>query len=152
MEANQNLLNADLHIDEIGHTHLRETARWVKFLGIMGIIISVFLAIAGIVFAMSANTLERYGGNSSLVEFSAGLIGAMYIIIAAIFFFMSLYLFLFGSKLKTALQTSDQQVFNEALLNQKRYYRIVGIITIVYVCLVSIVLLFGILAALFAAR
>ena len=61
-----------------------------------------------------------------------GFIMVFYVIIAAVLFAMSLFLYKFGAKMQVALKTSDQDNLNLSLLNLKIYYRFAGIITIIY--------------------
>ncbi len=139
----ENLLATELQVDETASYHLRETARWCKFLGIAGMIISILIALVGIFVGFLFNSMSsRYGsGPANLI--GSGFISIFYLIIAAITFFTSIFLFFFGSKMKTALQILNQETFNEALLNQKRYYRIIGIITIIYLSFIALGVIFG---------
>ena len=44
---NQNYLSNDLTLDAVANAHLKETARWGKFLGITGMVVSVLFIIFG---------------------------------------------------------------------------------------------------------
>ena len=85
----------------------------------------------------------------SATLFGIGFLSVFYVIIAAIFFFLSVFLFHFGVKMKKALQYTDQELFNDSLLNLKRYYRVMGIITIIYLSFLALTLLFGLIGLLF---
>jgi len=60
MDTNRNLLNEDLQVDSIAITHLKETAMWSKLFAIVGLVISVILAIAA--FFMGALMESLSGG------------------------------------------------------------------------------------------
>ena len=45
MEANESLLNNELHIDATAQSYLSETAKWGNFLSIVGFILSGLIAI-----------------------------------------------------------------------------------------------------------
>ncbi len=141
MEPNQNLLTTELHIDAIGHTHLKETAMWARFLGIVGIVVSILLVIIALFAGSFLATLGS--GMSTTAPVGAGLISGIYIIIAAIYFVISLFVFRFGVRMKSALRSSDQDVLNGAFHNLKLVYRILGIIMIIYIGLMAL----GIVAA-----
>lgn len=152
METNQNLLNADLQIDAISHAHLYETAKWATFLAILGFIGSGIVALVA-VFAgtfLGALGSSPYGGGSALI--GAGFVTTIYLVIAAIYFFMSLFLFRFATKMKTALNTTDQESLNNSFLNLKNLYKMMGILTIIYLAILVLALIFGVGAALFMAR
>ena len=150
MENNENLLTAELQVDSIAYAHLHETARWAKFLSVIGFIISVFLLLAAIfagAFLSSFSGTGGVGGINSMI--GTGVLSAVYIVIAVVYFIMSLFLFRFATKMRMALQASDQDNFNVSLYNLKMVYRITGIIVIVYLALVTLALIFGIGAAAF---
>ncbi len=147
METNPNLLNEDLQVDSIGHSHLKETAMWAKLLGIVGIIMSVLFA----VFALFAGTILESMSGGMLYTGGAGImVSVIYLIFAGINFALSLFLFRFATKMKLALQTIDQENFNVSLYNLKLFYRVAGIIVIVYLAFLILALVIGVGAAAFA--
>lgn len=147
MESNQNLLNSDLQIDQSSHIYLSETARWANFLSIVGFVLSVILAIAGLFMGVFLGSTSSTYGNSSFI--GAGFAAVFYLIIAALYFVMSLFLYRFASKMKMALYTNDQETLNNSFLNLKNLYKMMGILTIIYLCLIVLFMIFGIGAASF---
>ena len=148
MEIENNLLENELLIDTVSQVHLKETAMWAKFLAIGGFIMSILIAI-GAVFAgtmFNKLTAGMPGGNKGGVM-TGGVIMVMYLLIAAVAFFMSLFLFRFGVKMKVALITNDQESLNLSFQNLKVYYRFAGIITIIYLVILLLALLGGIIPA-----
>ena len=148
METENNLLENELLIDSVSQVHLKETAMWAKFLAIAGFIISILIAI-GAVFAgtmFNKLTAGMPGGNKGGVM-TGGVIMVMYLLIAAVAFFMSLFLFRFGVKMKVALIINDQESLNLSFQNLKVYYRFAGIITIIYLVILLLALLGGLIAA-----
>ena len=107
MAIENNLLENELLIDSVSQFHLKETAMWAKFLAIAGFIISILIAI-GAVFAETMFTKLTAGmpGGSKGGMMTGGVIMVMYLLIAAVAFFMSLFLFRFGVKMKVALITN----------------------------------------------
>lgn len=147
MESNQNLLNSDLQIDQSSHIYLSETARWANFLSIVGFVLSVILAIAGLFTGVFLGSMSSTYGNSSVI--GAGFAAVFYLIIAVLYFVMSLFLYRFASKMKMALYTNDQETLNHSFLNLKNLYKMMGILTIIYLCLIVLFMIFGIGAASF---
>ncbi len=150
MENEQNLLNTDLHVDYLGATHLRETAKWAKFLAIVGFVICGILIIVAVFAGTLLSTMSGGLGSPASQSFlGAGFLSAIYIVIAVIYFVLSLFLYRFASKMQVALLSTDQENFNVALYNLKLVYRITGIIVVVYLAIVALATIFGIGAAAF---
>jgi hypothetical protein len=147
MEPHQDLINNSLQIDTTAHAHLAETAKWANFLAIVGFVLSCIIAIV----ALFAGTLlgsmsQSFGNSGSMI--GAGFITFIYLIIAAVYFFMSLFLFRFASKMKTALYSNDQEHLNNSFMNLKNLYKLMGILTIVYLGFLALALILGIGSAL----
>ena len=150
MEQTQNLLSSDLQVDPIATVHLKETAMWAKFMAIVGLVLSILLGILALfIGTIMANLGRGFGGNPVMSGMGTGLLTVYYLFIAAIYFFTSLFLFRFATKMKQALFTSDQENFNASLLNLKLVYRIMGIIMIIFLSFMALALIGGIFAAAF---
>lgn len=151
MEQTQNLLSSDLQVDPIATGHLKETAMWAKFMAIVGLVLSILIGILALfIGTIMANLGGRgFGGNPVMSGMGTGLLTVYYLFIAAIYFFTSLFLFRFATKMKQALLTSDQENFNASLLNLKLVYRIMGIIMIIFLSFMALALIGGIFAAAF---
>jgi hypothetical protein len=144
METNQNLLNEDLQIDDTSRSYLGETAKWASFLAIVGFIGSVIIVILAFVLVSSLDRLEGYGSYSRYNGMAATTIMIVYIIIGVILFFLSLYLYRFADKMKTALQTADQGELNQSFMNLKSLYKMMGILTIIYLSFIVLGLLISV--------
>jgi heme/copper-type cytochrome/quinol oxidase subunit 2 len=99
-------------------------------------VLSIFLVLAGLFAGTFLASLS--GASGSQVPVSAGLISGLYIIIAVVYFLLSLYLFRFAVKMKTALASNDQDVLNGSFQNLKIVYRIMGIIMIIYLGIIAL--------------
>ncbi len=142
MESNQNLLNSELQIDTIAHAHLAETAKWGFFLSIVGFILSVIIALVGLFAGTFFSRATSSFGDGALM--GAGFLTFIYLLIGALYFFMSLFLYRFATKMKAALYSNDQDSLNNSFSNLKGLYKLMGIITIVYLSFIALALLFGI--------
>ena len=151
MDTSENLLSAELQLDTISLVHLKETARWAKFLGIMGFIFSVLIGIAGLFAGTVLSSMSKMNPGTNMF-INTGVISVIYLVIGLIYFLLSLYLYSFGSKMQVALRLTDQSVFNDSLLNLKRVYRMMGVITIIYLAIIALVMIGGIIAAVFMRR
>ncbi len=146
METHENLLNAELQIDSVAHAHLAETAKWGIFLSILGFIFTGLFVLIAIFAGTFLTTMNPYGGASAMM--GAGFLTTIYLIIAAVNFFMSMFLYRFSAKTKAGLYSNDQDSLNSGLANLKNLYKMIGIIAIIYLAFIALALIFGIGAAL----
>jgi hypothetical protein len=126
----------ELQIDQQSISYLGETARWARFLSIVGFVLCgvmiVFALFAGSILA----SLSRLGSTDTSLTGAMGMGGAalslVYIVIALLYFFPCLYLFNFAAKMQAALRNNDQTTLNNSLGNLKSCFKFVGILTIVF--------------------
>ena len=96
---NLDLLNNDLQLSPPGLNYLLESAKWGKFLAIMGFILCGIMAILSFVLPAFMSRLPPY--NSMPSTFSSGVQSAMtivYLAAAVLLFFPCLYLYKFSIK------------------------------------------------------
>lgn len=147
MEHNPTASLFSLSIDPVTKAHLAETARWARFLSIVGFVLLGLMILVGISVALFVGRpLDTYGGNSVFDAFSVGM-SFMYLIAAVIWFFPLLFLFRFASRMKTALNGNDQNALNTSFGNLKSCFRYVGVITIIVFALYALALVFAIVGA-----
>jgi hypothetical protein len=144
----QELGKEPLRVDEFTRRHLGELARWARFLGGAGLILTVSFAFV-LVSSGSALIQNMYKTNPGLKSVEGGEKILAYIMLAFLLipFFMSLHLFRSGNRLLLGLGHERQDYLNNALYNLKLVFRIFGIFIIVYLSF-SIL---GFLAVLFTA-
>jgi hypothetical protein len=116
---------------------LRQTKPWTMLVSIVGFIYVGFMVILGIGSMFMLSMFDRT--NSVL----SGMLGAVYIIMAVVYFFPTLFLFKFSSSLGRLIDGGGATEMEEALLNQKSFWKFIGILTVVGIVL-SII---GIIAA-----
>jgi hypothetical protein len=151
MEQTQTDSLFSLSIDPVTKAHLHETAKWGRFLAIVGFIFLVLMIVAGIFLStIMANTMggmDATGmGSNYFAGFGVGM-AVLYIILAVIWFFPLLFLLRFSNRMRTALAGNDQQALNVAFQNLKICFRYVGIITIIILAIYAIAVVFGIMGA-----
>jgi hypothetical protein len=156
MEENQTQLFS-LTIDPLIKSHLSETARWGKFLAILGFIMCGLVVVVGIFFGSLFGTLMNRTENpyGSTVDYSGSfgaVMAVVYVIIAVVYFFPCLFLYRFSTKMKTALNGNEQSDLTLAFQNLKSLFRYVGIITVIFLGLYLIIILFAVLGMAFVGR
>lgn len=138
---NSDLLKSQLEVNDAAASHLYETAKWGKFLAIVGFIFCGLFILLGIYIAVAVNSLSYY--RSAFSGFGPA-IGIFYILFALIFFFPFLFLMRFSTKIKVALNTSDQETLTEAFNQHRRMYKYIGIIAIIIISIYLLVIVLAI--------
>ena len=139
-QSNQNLF--DLQLDQQSFAYFRESAKWAKFISIIGFIFCALM----VIFALFAGTMfasmgAAFGAGSAV----SGGITVFYILFAILWFFPCLYLYRFASQMQTAIENNEQVKLQNSLMNLKSYFRFMGILFIVILALYALAIIGGIL-------
>jgi hypothetical protein len=112
---------------------LQQAGKWAIFLGIVGFIFTAIIAIG----ALSVGTLITYLATiNPLMQVPAGMgiiLTVVYLLIALLFFFYSLYLYQFGSRIKKGMYLNSEEETTLAFSKLKSFFKLWGIITIVII-------------------
>ncbi len=125
------------NFDDLVITHdvrmfLQETAKWAKFLSIVGFVMLGFLVIMALFISVFMGAMmSEMPEAGPFGAMGGGLIGVFYILIALIYFFPILYLYRFATKMKTALNNNDQSYLSASFKNLKSCYKFMGIFMII---------------------
>ena len=153
MEQPSNLF--ELQLDQSSLNYLNESARWARFLGIIGFIFTGLMVIVGLFFggAMASMMSGMSGGESAPISnvFSFFMSFA-YIVGALLTFFPSLYLFLFSSKMRKAFHNNDQLVLTDSLKNLKSFFKFYGICMVIILSVYALAIIAGIVGAVIGSR
>lgn len=143
---NYDLLNNELTITSSIHGYLKESAKWAKFLAIMGFVF------AGLMFIISFLLPEMLMQTAGYSQFSS--FGSLRIVVTIIYLTMSvlmvvpcLYLFRFATKAKMALTSFDQEELDLSLMNLKSMFKFWGITMIVILGLYALIFLISFITA-----
>jgi len=150
MEQNTQTGLFELHIDAPSSAYLSESAKWAKFLAILGFIVCGLIVLASF-FAGSvlSAAFSRYGteGGSAISGVGGAFVTILYILIALLYFFPCLYLFRFATKMQLAIRNNDQEQLNNSFKNLKSWFRYIGILTIILMSLYALALIFIVIGA-----
>ena len=128
----------ELKIGENAKSFLLETAKWAKFLAILGFIGIGFMILAALMMMVLGSVI----GNSS--GFSPGILGLTYLVMSVLYFFPTLYLFNFASKIKSAILNQNQQDSDLGLENLKKTFKFMGIMAIVVIAIYILAIFVGV--------
>ncbi|WP_295127506.1 DUF5362 family protein [uncultured Chitinophaga sp.] len=130
----------DLRVDEEVSSYLGQTARWAKFIAVAGFVMCGFLFIAAFfVGTLMTAYSEAYPGG-------AGVLTAIYVVLAVVMFVPYLYLYNFASKMQKALQSVDQHTLAKSFANLKSCFKFIGIATIIMLAMYALVFIGGVAA------
>jgi hypothetical protein len=130
MEQNPGAPLLDFSVTPDMGSHLKETARWTRFLSIVSFI-GLLLLLIGMVAASSVLTpmiskvVPGLAGNA-LSGLIFGILGVA-LVIGGILVFL---LYRFSSTMKSAIELNDHALFNKALRSLKTYFLIYGVFAI----------------------
>jgi len=135
-----------LLVTEEIRSYIYETAKWTKFLSVVGLVFAVFMALA----AFSANAIiegiAATTPNNPLVQLGTSFIMVYFLCISLMLFYPSFLLFKYANAAKTAVLYADQENFTVAMKKMKSVFKFWGIMTIVVLAMYILSLLLVIVA------
>jgi len=119
--------------------YLLETSKWSKFIAIVGFVGIGILAVIGILMLIGFSFLGNlYKGIPMWI------VGVVYIVMSVIYYFPTIYLYKFSTKIKQGLQLEGEMVLADGFLNLKKVFKFIGILTIVILSIYVLALLIAI--------
>lgn len=129
--------------------YLKETAKWGKFLSIVGFVGIGFFVIAafgmGTIFSKLSNQpgMEAFGG----MNMGFGLT-FIYLLMGLVWFFPVLYLFKFSTGVLKNIESFNSYAIEIALGNLKSLFKFYGIVTLVFISFYALVIVFALIGGL----
>jgi hypothetical protein len=127
--------------------YLSTTAKWTKFMAIIGFVITGFLLLLGAALFFFYAAIGRGMGNTGPLSLvSPSLLGGIYFIIAFIYLWPVIYLNNFSNYATRAVRTSDSVQLTKAFRNLKQLFQFIGILTIL-VLVIYLIAIIGLVVA-----
>jgi hypothetical protein len=123
--------NRQLFISPIASGYLNETGKWGKFIAVVGFCFVGLMVVGGL---FAATIFSTMGSANPAMPFPGFLVGGIYAVLGALYFFPFYYLFKFATELKTALVSTNNQLLDSAFENLKSHYKYIGILMIIMLC------------------
>jgi hypothetical protein len=115
---------------------LRQTKPWVRFIAILGFIVTGFIVLGALIMLILGAGGIASGGRGGGAAAGFGLfIALVYLLMAALYFFPSLFLNRYASHINALLSNRREDSLEAALAAQKAFWRLVGIIVLVVLCI-----------------
>ena len=133
---------------------LKQASPWLRFIGILGFISAGLTALSGGFSFMFVPLMRQVWNEIPGFESFSGVFGALFgggmaVIFAGsgvLIFFPSLFVFRFGSRIRSYLKTGSDQDLEQAFKNNKALWKFVGIICIVSLAIYPLAIVGGIIA------
>ncbi|TAE62404.1 MAG: hypothetical protein EAY77_07550 [Flavobacteriia bacterium] len=146
MENEKQTENSENQLTSAAVGFLQESAKWSKFMAIIGfigigimVLISVFMAIG-----IGATTMPE-------LPFSMSVFSIIYVVFAAVYFFPVYYLYQYATKTNIALHSKNKQLLTDGLENLKSHHKFLGIFTLIIVSLYGFIFVLAILGGILSA-
>ena len=145
MEDNLHVENGEnLVIDWRSKEFLKETAKWTKFLAILGFVGIGLMVLGSLVMLFAPSSLMSngdfpFGGKIFLI--------LLYLAFAVLYYFPISYLYQFSENTKKAIENNDNNAVRDAFEFLKSHYKFMGILTIILLSFYAIMIFIGLIGA-----
>ena len=145
MEDNLHVENGEnLVIDWRSKEFLKETAKWTKFLAILGFVGIGLMVLGSLVMLFAPSSLMSngdfpFGGKISMM--------LLYLAFAVLYYFPISYLYQFSENTKKAIENNDNNAIRDAFEFLKSHYKFMGILTIILLAFYAIIIFIGLIGA-----
>lgn len=120
--------------------YLLETAKWGKFLAIVGYVSIGLLGLLAIFMMIGLSAMSDFSGT----DFPMGAFGFFYIIMGALYYFPVTYLYQYAVQIKKGLKSNDITTITSSFQNLKSLFKFMAIVTIVIFSIYGLMLLVAI--------
>ncbi len=145
MENNLHVENGEnLIIDWRSKEFLKETAKWTKFLAILGFVGIGLMVLGSLVMLFAPSSLMSNG------DFPFGgkiFMMLLYLAFAVLYYFPISYLYQFSENTKKAIENNDNNAIRDAFEFLKSHYKFMGILTIILLAFYAIIIFIGLIGA-----
>ncbi len=146
MDTIDQSLDGNNVLNETAKEYLKETAKWTRFLAILGFIgigLMVFGGLSMGVFGSMASS------EFNALPFPSFVFTLIYLGVAALYYFPVSYLWKFSNKMREALAGNNEDDYTSAFENLKSHYKFIGILAAIVMGLYALMFVFGIFGAIF---
>ncbi len=124
--------------------HLRGTRPWVRLLAVLGFIFAIFICLAGAAMMVGSSFMGEATGLTGMAGVG---IGVLYLLLALIYIFPSIWMWRYAGSIQTLLSSRQTADLDEAMKHQKAVWRFFGIIAMVMIVIYAVIIVVAIIAA-----
>lgn len=137
-----------LVVDDQLKYYIRDTAKWAKFLAIVGFIFTAIIVIMAFSMGGLMSVFSRMGGFPNV---GGVFLTILYLIIALLYFIPCLFLYRFARRTQIALDQNQQEQLLSGFDHLNRFFKFVGILTLIYLIIMVLAIIAIIVGGLFGA-
>lgn len=135
-----------LRLTPIASNYLLTASRWAKFISILGFILSGLILIMAFSMSTIMSLTMAGGGGVGLAGFPFFLVGILYGVVAAVYFFLSYSVYNFGSKTHKGIKMHNEYDIESGTKSLKNTFLIIGIMAIIGLSMMVLTIFIGIIA------
>jgi len=150
-ERTAELSQQPLVITEDIRSYLYDTAKWTKFLSIVGFVITALVAMMGFGAGAFVAVLAKMSPGNPLAAMGSGFLTVYFLVIALLYFYPSLLLFKHSNAANKAILYGDQDSLADAMVNLRSFFKFWGILMIVLISFYILTIILFIVAGLGSA-
>jgi hypothetical protein len=124
-----------LVITEDIRSYIYESAKWTKFLSIVGFIVTGLMVLIAISVGSVMQSMSEIPAYQGLAALSPGVITVFYLLIALVYFYPSFLMYKFSSAAKLAVLYGSQENLSLAMSKMKSIFKFWGILTIIIIAI-----------------
>ena len=126
--------------------HLRATKPWVRLISVVMFIFAGLIFLGGFFMLLmpSPGGMRGFGVGPA--------VGIVYFLLGGLYLFPGYFLHQYASSIQDFLQNGSDSAMENALGSQKSFWRFVGILTLIVICIYALVFFFAIFGAMSALR
>jgi hypothetical protein len=147
---------ADIRLTSTAEKFLVQTGPWARFMSVMTFISAGFIVIMGMVISIlgvGLRTIPLGQGRLGAMGFVPNVVlGLIYILLGILYIAPGVFLWQFASAIRFLKTSRSQQALEDALRNQKSFWRYVGILAIIGLAVGALIFVSAIIAAIFVMR
>jgi len=121
---------------------MQATKPWITFLAILGFVGAGLMVLGGFAVIVAGSMMERS-------KIGAGM-GVVYVILGGLYFFPSFFLLRFSGAIRRLIDGGGMDALTEAVIRQKSFWRLIGISTLVLMCIYFLAIIVGIVVGVMA--
>lgn len=137
----------DIKFSEAAQQSLLTTAKWSKFMAIVGFVFCALMVIIGL-FAGALFSTMGEGLTTAENTIVSGVMSFMYIIFSLLYIYPTYQLYKFSTNAIAAINGQDAELLTESMDRMKKCFKFMGIMTAIVIGLYVIGFIFGGMATL----
>jgi len=135
-----------VELSDQGISYLKESAKWGKFLSILGFILCGIMFLVAIMMSfLMSGSIPDIPASSAFPEFGGAVFGGIYAFLAIIYLMPSLYLYRYSTNVKSAIESMNNEKLNLGLKNLKSMFKFMGIFAIVILVMYGLLFIGGLI-------